>query len=204
MRTRRADDPPALSAHSRPVLQDRNPSRVDRSRGPPGGPYRRAAAWFCTGSGRNSRSGARPWCLGGACRTELPGRVEPPSAPCPTTFGKLVPNGAASIPHTCGKPTRPGSAAARPGSVNRSARTDRTRIGCPQGADRRVPKDSLARHATGVAFPDTPRRSAADPTRCARTGAPADQVLGLPLTAAARRPASPCPLSRRPPCTATS
>jgi hypothetical protein len=152
----------------------------------------------------NPEAEPAPWCLGGACRMELPGRVEPPSAPCPTTFGKLVPNGAASIPHTCGKPTRPGSAAARPGSVNRSARTDRTRTRCPQTADRRVPKNSLARHATGVAFPDTPRRSAADPTRCARTGAPADQVLGLPLTAAARRPASPCPLSRRPPCTATS
>lgn len=147
--------------------------------------------------------------LGGTRRGVLPDRVAPRSAPYPTAGGELVPIVAASMPHPGGMPTESGSPAACPGSVNRSGRTDRTRTACPQCADRRVPKNSLARHAAKVAVPnppvahrDTPRRSAADPTRCARTGAPADR-LGLPLTAAARRPASPCPPSRRPPCTAT-
>ena len=147
-----------------------------------------------------------PWGLVRACRVGSRDRVAPLSAP----DGELMPNVAALMPHPGGEPTRPGSAAARPGSVNRSMRTDRTRPGCPQDADRRVPKNSLARHATRVAFPDpsaahreTPRRSAADPTRCARAGAPTDQVP-CPLTAAARRPASPCPPLPETPCTATS
>lgn len=148
-----------------------------------------------------------PRCLG----LVLPDRVAPRPAPHPTAGGELVPIVAASIPHPGGMPTESGSPTACAGSVNRSGRTDRTRTECPQCADRRVPKNSLAGHAAKVAVPnppvahrDTPRRSAADPTRCARTGAPTDQVLGLPLTAAARRPAPPCPPSRRPPCTATS
>lgn len=157
---------------------------------------RRAAAWFCTGSGRNSRSGARSLVSrrGLPRRTARQGGV--PSAPCPTTIGGLVPIVAASIPHPCGEPTRPGSATARPGSVNRSARTDRTGTGCPQGADCRVLKISFARNRGRVPRHAATIRGQSNTVRPTRGTRWACGPSGPPSSAAVVEVAAPRPGGR--------